>query len=59
MRGRCGKHSCQLAEAGRGWPMAEAGGRPALEMALAGRIKAGGRSGRSLRAAVLHIGATL
>eukprot|EP00964_Phaeocystis_antarctica_P069627 scaffold42332_cov63-Phaeocystis_antarctica.AAC.8 len=61
------EHSCQLAEAGRGWPrlaeagrgwprLAEVGGRPALDLALAGRIKAGGRGGRSLWAAVSHTG---
>ena len=33
--------SAQLAEAGRGWS-AEAGGRPELDLALAGRSKAGG-----------------
>ena len=39
------------------WPrLAEAGGRPALAlMALAGRIEAGGRGGRSLWAATLHV----
>ena len=42
----------------RGWPrLAEAGGRPELDLALAGRIKAGERIGRSLWAAVLHLGA--
>eukprot|EP00964_Phaeocystis_antarctica_P044962 scaffold25843_cov55-Phaeocystis_antarctica.AAC.1 len=39
----------RLAEAGRGWPrLAEAGGRPALDLELAGRIKTGGRMGRSI-----------
>ena len=54
-------HICQLAEAGRGWPRqeAEAGGRPELDLALAGRIKAGGRRGRSLWAAALHTAARL
>eukprot|EP00964_Phaeocystis_antarctica_P113763 scaffold77762_cov48-Phaeocystis_antarctica.AAC.9 len=47
----------RLAEAGRGWPwLAEATGRPALDLALAGRIKAGGRVGRCLWAAAFHIG---
>jgi hypothetical protein len=44
---------------GRGWPrLAEAGGRPALALALAGDIKAGGRRGRvgrSLWAAAFHM----
>eukprot|EP00964_Phaeocystis_antarctica_P056300 scaffold33213_cov60-Phaeocystis_antarctica.AAC.6 len=48
------QHICQLAEAGRGWPrLAEAGGRPELDLVLAGR--AGGRIGRSLWAAVIHM----
>ena len=34
--------------------LAEAGGRPALDLAPAGRIKAGGRIGRSLWAAAFH-----
>ena len=43
----------RLAEAGRGWPrlQAEATGRLGLELALAGRIKAGqGESAKSARA---------
>ena len=48
------ERSCQLT---RGWPrLAEAGGCPALDLALAGR--AGGRIGRSLWAAVFHIAGT-
>ena len=39
-RGRQPEHICH---------QAEAGGRPELDLALAGRIKAGGRIGRSLR----------
>ena len=34
MRGRCGKHSCQLAEAGRGWPRLADGRWPRLVAAL-------------------------
>ena len=41
---------------GRGWPrLAEAGGRPELDLALAGC--AGGRFGRSWAAAISHTGA--
>ena len=44
-----------LAEAGRGWPgLAGAGGRPESGLALAGRVKAGGRVGRSLWATAFH-----
>ena len=44
---KASQNTCQLAEAGRGWPrLAEAGGRPELDLGLAGRIKPGGRSGR-------------
>ena len=42
---------------GRGWPrLAEAGGRPALDLALAGPIKAGGRMGRSILGGSFHMG---
>ena len=40
----------------RGWPrLIEAGGRPELDLALAGRIKAGERMARRLWAAVCHM----
>eukprot|EP00964_Phaeocystis_antarctica_P104379 scaffold69502_cov67-Phaeocystis_antarctica.AAC.6 len=47
--------ACQPEQTGRGWPRleAEAGGRPELDLALAGR--AGGRIGRRLWVAVFHI----
>ena len=39
--------------------LAEAKGRHELDLALAGRIKAGGRIGRRLWASVFHLGASV
>ena len=48
------EHTSRLAEAGRGWRPAAAGGRPEPEFAPAGRAR--WRMGRRLWAAAFHIG---
>eukprot|EP00964_Phaeocystis_antarctica_P017813 scaffold9886_cov36-Phaeocystis_antarctica.AAC.1 len=52
-QGRGGPASQNTSTLNRGCP--ETGGRPARDLALVERIKAGGRSGRSLWAAVFHM----